>query len=282
MGETRAGDVQTQRSARLAEFESVAPEHEFSALSAAWNTRGTELHARIWRECLLGPVTRVYRLLSPAERANAAAIVLAFAERFVAAHLIPVDERRALDLLAAGAAPDDGPPAITAELNAVRATGRKLVFQGSLTNRMTGPGRLVAHSRGRIAGIRLPLGSVTLADGTFTATLDESDLRPFGRWSLSLETESGSAPLRLVTPVDSRAIPRTRRIWSVGRVGEPLTVETRGSVPQRLSLALETRARASRPRIVPRALYRIAGRASRSARAASTRSRNASDIARGG
>lgn len=260
----------------LEEMDSASPADEFAALASAWGLSGTELHARVWRECILGPARRASSLVGD-EGSAGAAIVGAFAERFVAAHALTAEERRSL---AAGAfAPG---PVEKAEARVTRATRRSLDIRFRVPLASLGHTSLTARSRGRIGGLHVVIRGVNSDAGEFTLRLRDRDLRPCGRWSLELETADGTFPLRLSAAPVRHAGARTRRIWTVGRIGEPLSVETRPSLPTRVSESLETWMRERLPAIAPQRVYRLLTAASRLIRVSSTRSRKATDISLGG
>jgi hypothetical protein len=205
---------------------------------------------------LLLPVARVWAGLTAERRAAASARIVAFGDRFVAAHQLDSTEGALLRELRRGvptrmAAFQPLPrPTIMATQVVCRRRSLTVTAQISQTDLGGDPPRLVAVSTGRTAGIRRELDTSILPtfDGvTVTARLHYLDLHPLGEWMITVAPrgpESALVPLILGDDV-TRMFPNlVCPLVLTGTIGRPVSCLTRDVLPRRGQVRAEAALRA--------------------------------------
>lgn len=249
-------DAQAEHARSVAELEGATTLPEFTRFERELKLAGPTLRARLWRESLLTPFVRVIAGLNKAERRRARARVLAFHDRFVAAHALLPGEDPLIAMIRSER---------YAELESWSSAHRSMT--GTASARWEPLGMLALHmelrlppdfstetvsvvavSQGRIAGLTRPLcafpvdashgpqASVGLA---LTETLRLHTLRPYGQWAVGAlcRTADGGShfiPLTLVRSHVSGLPGKLRMLVQASAVGRPFLVESKASARRRV------------------------------------------------
>lgn len=254
--DTAGGFLADELAASVGELGDAVSLPEFERFERELKVAGTQLRAQVWRESLLLPFVRVVDRLGAGERRRAAARVLAFHDRFVAAHaLLPGEEwlvararAERYDELAhwaeahrsmSGAA--DARPTSLGRFS-VRA---RVHVPSDSSSTVT----IVAVSQGRIAGLTRPLGGVADATGeadgyrVLSGSVSIGAIEPFGRWAFAavVGTPAGGEhfiPLRLNAVGTGRMPVQLRTVVRVSALGLPLVIESKPGASQRATAKL--------------------------------------------